>query len=191
MYYLRSQDKNVDFAQLQKLISSTLKRFVEPKYFEIFPSSSNFVVSIDFRCGIGLEDLNLIAKKLSSELLLSDSSISISPRVNETRVGVVSVEVILPYVRRLLPSEVKSEFFYIVKEWRDFFPPPNQEFKVLSNDRIYTFACDLYSRVRYGVRSWYLNHPDVEVGDLVVFQKVSATHEKGYEYKLLHLSRKS
>jgi hypothetical protein len=74
-------------------------------------------------------------------------------------------------VHALTKRDLKMERFRIPTEYKWFFPPPLVEFElIIGQDVVKTNARGSWALViQRNLRNWFRKHPELEVGDRVIF----------------------
>jgi len=166
----------------RRVISSRIKEDVERVLSTLFKSEKDYEVEVMedewvsirinlYEGGLGLKDLNSIAKKLSHKINVDVAGFSIFLFEAKEMIDRIELGFSVPYCRRLSESESKHKFIYIESCWRDYFPSPDKDFIVESYGKQYVFSCDHRNRIRRGASKWFNDHPDLKKGDMIVIQK--------------------
>jgi len=155
--------------EIKRILSALLK----PEDYEVGVEDDWVFVFINLpERALGLKDLNIMADELSRGLNVDKACFSIFLAEPKGETDRIEFSFTLPYPRRLSNSDILSKYISIESDWRDYFPPPDVEFVVESYGKHYTVSRDDYNRVFKGVSKWFKDHPDLKVGDIVLFQDV-------------------
>jgi len=152
--------------EIKTIADKHLKTFYEVKLWE--NQKNKYWVDIitgDLRLG----ELDSFSAELARQFNIDRSRLHVgAPKENE-----ISTSLFLPYLKVLTPSEVGYKFIIVEEEFRDYFPPPDDKFFVVGDERVYEASLDEYSRIY--LTKWFKDNPKVKPGDVAILQPLDPT----------------